>query len=67
MSVISEYIQLEGEHEKLKKLLRQIGKSICDKTVGQLNLENNDEEFGALVCLSHLQRKYLRKIIEVTK
>ena len=50
--------------KKMQELINEMAITICDSTVGELELEGSSEEYGALVALTYLQKKFLNKILE---
>ncbi len=56
---------------RLTEALQDLLNKCCDKTVGELDLSNEDEEFGALMAVGHIFRsregKRAYKLLELIK
>ena len=48
-------------------LINDIGPALCDATIGKIEFENDDEQFGGLMTLSYLRRLFLNRIIDIKK
>ena len=45
------------QEEKINKYINEIGKLLVDRNLNDIDLENDDEQFGALLMIGHLRSK----------
>ena len=51
----------------MKKYIDEIGKLLVDRNLNDVALENDDEQFGALLMIGHLRAKIYPILTEIRK